>query len=826
MGDNVQDYLFLKQVLDAKAPTTKETPPHLQEFYDRFGLDAQKILADYRLGYISRQVSQLGRKEVFMGRAKFGIFGGGKELPQLAAAHFFEKGDWRSGYYRDQTLMFALGIYHPRQLFAQLYADPSLDREPVSGGRLMTGHFGTHLLDEHGQWIDLTKQVNSSCDISPTAAQMPRALGIAWASKLYRENPALHDMDTFSKQGKEVSFVSIGDASCAEGPFWETINAAGVLQVPFLVSIWDDGYGISVASDEQIIKGSISDALAGMQHGEKPGYEILTVRAWDYPALMETFQRAFHICRHERRPAFVHVKEVTQVDGHSTSGSHEHYKSKERLEWEAEYDGLRQFRLWITRSGIASEEELVQIEKEVEKETKQHRKEAYDAYVGEVKQDRESAIYLLEQAILEGEKAEELEPLKQGLDGKDFIFRAEIVRSIKLANQLLRGIESPAHQSIQRWLAEMRETNHERYSSKLVNESPSAVVNLPAVPAEYEDEPKMVDGRLVMNACFDAMLARDPRVLAFGEDVGKIGDVNKAFDGLQTKHGELRVSDTGIRELTIAGQAIGLAMRGLRPIAEIQYLDYIMYAIQILSDDLATVRYRSFGRQKAPVIIRTRGHRLEGVWHSGSPMGALLSACRGIYVCCPRNMVQAAGLYNTLLEGDDPAIVIECLNGYRLKEALPSNIGEMRVPLGIPEVVREGEDLTIVTYGAMVRVCQTAAESLAKVGISVEIVDVQTLQPFDIHARCAESIKKTGRVLFADEDVPGGATGYMMQQVLEVQGAYYYLDAKPKTISSWAHRPAYATDGDYFSKPNAEDVFDYVYEVLNEANPERWPALY
>lgn len=786
----------------------------------------EEILRDLFLCIESREVSVLGRKEVFMGRAKFGIFGDGKELPQVVAARFFKKGDIRSGYYRDQTFMFAKDMLTPQQFFAQLYADPSLEREPVAAGRMMTGTFGSQMLTEGGKWKNLAEDYHSTSDVSPTASQMPRALGVAYASKLYRNIDVLKSYEQFSSNGNEISWSTIGNASTSEGMFFETINAAGVLQVPLLVSVWDDGYGISVPAELQTTKGDISAILAGFQReGKLDGYEIFKVNGWDYPELMRVYEKAARVCREEHIPVIVHVDELTQPQGHSTSGSHERYKSAERLQWEKDFDCIKKMKEWIIESGVADEKEVEQVEKEAKKSAKNARKRAWDDFIGAVKADLKDVSDMVSSLSEKSPKKEELEQLVKEANAHQYPLRSQVVKLSKLALRITKGEKSAERDVLVKWHDEEKHRNHIRYSSLLHSNTDEATINVTDVPVEFDDNAELVDGRVVLQKFFDLTLEKDARVFAIGEDVGKIGDVNQGFAGLQEKYGEHRVTDTGIRECTIVGQAIGAAMRGLRPIAEIQYLDYIMYAIQVITDDLATVRYRSFGMQKAPVIIRTRGHRLEGVWHSGSPTGSILNMVRGVYVCVPRNMTQAAGMYNTLLNGDDPGIVIECLNGYRLKEKMPSNLGEFRVRLGVPEIIREGEDITIVTYGSMCRIVMDAAETLAENGISCEVIDVQTLLPFDVDHVIVESLKKTNRVLFADEDVPGGATGFMMQQVLEVQGGYFYLDSKPKTISSWAHRPAYA-DGDYFCKPNAEDVFDYVYELFKEVEPQKFPSIY
>lgn len=791
-------------------------------------ISKEEILNDFRLGWESRHASLMGRKEVFMGKAKFGIFGDGKELAQLAMAKSFKNGDFRSGYYRDQTFMFAIGELGIQEYFAQLYAHTDVNADPASAGRLMNGHFATRMLDEAGKYTKLTESKNSSSDVSPTAAQMPRLVGLAFASKLFRENKELNkkEFEQYSINGNEVAFGTIGNASTSEGMFYESINAAGVLQIPMLISIWDDHYGISVPQEFHTTKGSISEALAGFQRSkDKKGYEILTVKGWDYEALIETYEKAAKISREEHVPAMVHVLEMTQPQGHSTSGSHERYKSKERLEWESEYDCLNQFRIYILNQKIATAEELDELEDKAKKTAKDAKDAAWKAFIGEIKEQQKEALGLLN-ALAEETGQNEIAEIAQELKSAMNPLRLDNIKAVKKSLRLVIKHQGEAKQKLINWLKAVNEEGHDRYSSHLYSESDESALKVEVIKPEYSNDPKKVDGREVLQACFDAALARDQRVFAFGEDVGKIGDVNQAFAGLQEKYGDLRVMDTGIRECTILGQGIGAALRGLRPIAEIQYLDYLLYAIQIMSDDLASLQYRTKGGQKAPLIIRTRGHRLEGVWHSGSPMGMILNAIRGIYVLVPRNMTQAAGFYNTMLQSDDTALIIECLNGYRLKESLPENVGEFTVPLGQPEVIREGSDVTIVTYGSMCRVVTDAANQLADKGISCEIVDVQTLLPFDIDHSIVESVKKTNRVVFADEDVPGGATGFMMQKVLEEQKAYKFLDAQPITISSNEHRPAYASDGDYFSKPQIEDVFERVYEMMHEFDPEQFPALY
>jgi len=784
---------------------------------------AKAILDDYRLGWESREASLLGRKEVFMGKAKFGIFGDGKELAQLAMAKVFKPGDIRSGYYRDQTFMLAIGEMTLHHYFAQLYAHTDVEADPATAGRLMNGHFATRMLDETGKLKAISKLKNSSADISPTASQMPRLVGLAQASKLFRNNPELKSYTDLSNNGNEIAFGTIGNASTSEGMFFEAINAAGVLQVPMLVSVWDDDYGISVPKEYQTTKGSISKILAGFQRDKKDkGYEIFTVRGWDFQALCETYEKAEKICREEHVPVLVHVIEMTQPQGHSTSGSHERYKSKERLAWENEFDCLRQMRKWMINEGIASDIELDDIEREAKATAKRMKDESWKAFNKDIQAEQKELVALLEQCEREhGEVHGIVETLNKTINPVHY----DSMKAAKAALRALVGKNSEIKDRLRGWIGNISKRNEDRFNSHLFSQSSESAFNVQGIAAQYSENSLLVDGREVLRACFTEALQRDPRVLAFGEDVGKIGDVNQGFAGLQEKFGELRVTDTGIRECTIVGQGIGLALRGLRPIAEIQYLDYLLYAIQILSDDLACLQYRTKGGQKAPLIVRTRGHRLEGVWHAGSPMGMILNSLRGMLVLVPRNMVQAAGFYNTLFKSDDPALVVECLNGYRLKEKLPDNVGEFCVPIGQPEILQEGTDVTIVTYGSMCRVVMEAAAELETKGISCEVIDVQSLLPFDVHHTIVESLKKTNRVVFADEDVPGGATAFMMQQVLEVQKGYQYLDSTPLTITAKEHRPAYGSDGDYFSKPNPEEIFERVYELVSEAEPGRFPSL-
>ncbi len=785
---------------------------------------ATYILADYQLACESREASLLGRKEVFMGKAKFGIFGDGKEVAQIAMAKVFRKGDFRSGYYRDQTFMLAIGELTLQEYFAQLYAHTEVEADPASAGRLMNGHFATRMIDEHGNFKDLTKHKNSSSDISPTAGQMPRLVGLGYASKLFRNNPELAALKKLSINGNEVAFGTIGNASTSEGIFFEAINAAGVLQIPMLMSVWDDDYGISVPARYQTTKGNISKILQGFQRSEhEEGFEIITAKGWDYDGLCKAYEKAEKICRDEHVPVLLHVLEVTQPQGHSTSGSHERYKPKDRLAWERDHDCILRMRQWILELEMASAEELDAIEKQAKVTAKAAKENAWKEFNKDIQEANGALIAILSKLNTDKPVIHKiLNDLKTTINP----LRLDGVKAAKHAIRYLRGEESEARNELVAWIRKNEDDNWERYSSYLYSQSEQSALKVEAIAPEYSDSSALVDGREVLQACFDKALERDPTIFALGEDVGQIGDVNQAFAGLQSKYGELRVTDTGIREATIIGQGIGAALRGLRPIAEIQYLDYLLYAIQILSDDLATLQYRTKGGQKAPLIVRTRGHRLEGVWHSGSPMGMILHSLRGMHVLVPRNMTQAAGFYNTLLKSDDPALIIECLNGYRLKETLPDNIGTFCVPLGVPEILKEGTDVTIITYGSMCRIVMEAANELSKFNISCEVLDVQTLLPFDVGHTIVESVKKTNRVVFADEDVPGGATAFMMQKVLDEQDGYRYLDAKPVTIAAKEHRPAYGSDGDYFSKPNTETIFDAVYEIMCEANPESFPPLY
>lgn len=784
-----------------------------------------EVLNDYKLALISRECSLLGRREVLTGKAKFGIFGDGKEVPQLAMAKAFKNGDFRSGYYRDQTFMMAIGQLDIEQFFAGLYGHADLNFDPMSAGRQMGGHFATHSLDENGNWKNLTQQKNSSSDISPTAGQMPRLLGLAQASKIYRNVSGIENKTNFSINGNEVAWGTIGNASTSEGLFFETINAAGVLQVPMVISVWDDNYGISVHARHQTTKENISEILKGFQKEEDTnGYEIFTVKGWDYAELVATYQKASDIAREQHVPVLIHVQELTQPQGHSTSGSHERYKNEERLKWEADFDCIRQMKLWMIASDIASEEELNKMHDEVKKQVLEGKKNAWNNYLNPIKNEQKEAIALLEKIAQSSSNKVFIESLVADLKASKEPIRKEILSTARKVLRLIVG-ETTQHE-LANWILNYKEKVQPNFSSHLFSESGQNVFSVKEVKPQYDENADLVDARLVIRDNFDAIFSKYPESLIFGEDSGHIGDVNQGLEGLQEKYGELRVADAGIREATILGQGIGMALRGLRPIAEIQYLDYLLYAIQIMSDDLATIQYRTKGRQKAPVIVRTRGHRLEGIWHSGSPMGMILNAIRGIHVLVPRNMTKAAGFYNTLLQTDEPALVVECLNGYRLKEKMPLNLGEFTTPIGVVETIREGNDLTIVSYGSTLRIIEQAAQELSEVGVEVEIIDVQSLLPFDINKDIVKSVAKTNRLLVVDEDVPGGASAYILQQILEEQNAYQYLDSKPQTLAAKAHRPAYGTDGDYFSKPSAEDVFEKVYEIMNEVNPTKYPDLY
>ena len=792
----------------------------------------KEVLEDFKVACISREASLLGRKEVLTGKAKFGIFGDGKELAQIAMAKQFKNGDFRSGYYRDQTFMMAIDSLSIQQYFAGLYAHTDLDHEPISAGRQMGGHFATRNINKDGSWKNLMQQKNSSADLSPTAAQMPRLLGLALASKYYRDNNSLSSFKEFTNNGNEVAFGTIGDASTSEGIFWETINAAGVLQVPLAISVWDDGYGISVPKKYQTTKASISEALSGMQMNEGTnGIQIYRVNGWDYPSLITTYEKAIELSRTKHIPVLIHVEEVTQPQGHSTSGSHERYKSKERLEWAKEYDCINQFKKWILSKDNAMEEPLTSIEEldTIQKEAKEHvkveAKKAWKAYIEDIKDEKEVGSTLIANIAEESTHKIALNQLVDDLKNLMDPLRKDIFIAIKKALIIVRDENSSAITAAQQHINLAKDNLYDKYSSQLYIENERSSSKINSTEPLFEND-EIVDGRMVLKENFRALFKQYPEVLTFGEDTGHIGGVNQAMEGMQDEFGKERVSDTGIREATIIGQGIGLALRGLKPIAEIQYLDYLLYCIQILSDDLATLTYRTKAGQKAPLIIRTRGHRLEGIWHAGSPMGGIINLLRGIVICVPRNMVKAAGFYNTLIKSDDPGLVIECLNGYRIKEKLPSNLGEFTTPVGIPEIVREGNDITIVSYGSTFNLCETAANQLKDIGISCELIDVQTLLPFDVDHLIVESLKKTNKIIFIDEDVPGGATAFMLQKVIVEQKGYYHLDAEPKTLSAKEHRPAYGSDGDYFSKPNIEDIFEAVYDIMHEYNPASFPSIH
>ncbi|MEM6516153.1 MAG: thiamine pyrophosphate-dependent enzyme [Bacteroidota bacterium] len=784
-----------------------------------------EIINDYRIAVTSRECSLLGRREVLTGKAKFGIFGDGKELPQLAWAKVFKHGDFRSGYYRDQTFMMALDELNIEQFFAGLYAHTSIEADPMSAGRQMGGHFGTHSLDENGNWRNLTQQYNSSADISPTAGQMPRLLGLAQASKIYRHEKGTNN-SKFSENGNEVAWGTIGNASTSEGLFFETINAAGVLQVPMVISVWDDDYGISVHAKHQTTKENISEILKGFQRDEKGnGYEILTVKGWDYSALVNTYETAEKIAREEHVPVLIHVQELTQPQGHSTSGSHERYKSKERLDWEVEYDCIAQMRNWMIANNITTEEDLDTLDKNIKRSVREGKKAAWNAYLEPILRERDAALSLLKPLAEKSANKNFLNKLISNLSEIKEPIRKDVLSNARQALRYVVGEALPEKEKLQNWITDYIGQIQPKYSSHLHSQSEKSALNISANPPIYDENPLEVDGRIIIRDNFDAIFSTYPNALVFGEDSGNIGDVNQGLEGLQEKYGELRVADAGIREATILGQGIGMAMRGLRPIAEIQYLDYLMYALQIMSDDLATLQYRTLGRQKAPVIVRTRGHRLEGIWHSGSQMGGILNLIRGIHVLVPRNMTKAAGFYNTLLESDEPALVVECLNGYRLKEKMPSNIGRFKTPIGVVETIKEGNDITLVSYGSTLNMVAKTAKDLLEVGIDAEVIDVQSLLPFDINHDIVKSLAKTNRLLIIDEDVPGGASAYILNEILNTQDGYRYLDSKPKTLTAKPHRPAYGTDGDYFSKPSLEDIFEAVYETMHEARPEDFRRL-
>ncbi len=774
------------------------------------------ILEDYRTAVISREVSLLGRREVLTGKGKFGIFGDGKEVAQIAMAKFFQPGDFRSGYYRDQTFMFASGLASVEQFFAQLYADPDVKNDPFSAGRQMNAHFATRFVDDNGNWLDLANRKNISSDMAPTASQMPRALGLAWASKCFRNATHTDQFEPLSHNGNEICFCTIGDASTSEGHFWETMNAAGVLQVPLAVFVWDDGYGISVPKNFQTTKGSISEALAGLEKGEETnGIRIYKVKAWDYAGMCEVFEEALQQIRETHVPVLFHVEEVTQPQGHSTSGSHERYKSAERLDWEKEWDCIKKMKEWLIETALANADELTEIEAAAKEFVRNSRNKAWEKYQVPIKEAATSSVELIRGMMVNDmEKYNHLQKLANDLDANKEPLRRDILRTLSLAIETAPN--SPTAEELRHFYQSQIAENRKLYNSDLYNEGPKSALVVEEIKPMIAFDAPMVNGYEVLNKYFDALFASNPYVYAFGEDVGFIGDVNQGFAGLQEKHGKDRISDTGIRELTIVGQAIGLSLRGLRPIAEIQYLDYLLYGLQPLSDDVATTHFRTKGQQSCPLIIRTRGHRLEGIWHSGSPMGMIINSLRGLYICVPRNMVQAVGMYNTLLRGNDPAMIIECLNGYRLKEKMPANLLEYTIPLGVPDVIREGTDITVVTYGSTLRIVEDAAERLQQAGTSCEVIDVQTLLPFDIHHKILDSLRKTNRIVFVDEDVPGGAAAYMFSKVMEEQKAFQWLDVAPRTITAQAHRASYGSDGDYFSKPNAEEIIAVIQDMMKE----------
>jgi pyruvate/2-oxoglutarate/acetoin dehydrogenase E1 component/TPP-dependent pyruvate/acetoin dehydrogenase alpha subunit len=785
-----------------------------------------EVLNDYKIAVTSRECSLLGRREVLTGKAKFGIFGDGKEVPQLAWAKAFKKGDWRSGYYRDQTLMMAIDKLSIQQFFAGLYAHTDIEADPMSAGRQMGGHFATHSLNEDGSWKNLTTQHNSSADISPTAGQMPRLLGLAQASKIFRNVKGIENKTHFSINGNEVAWGTIGNASTSEGLFWETINAAGVLQVPMVMSVWDDDYGISVHAKHQTTKENISEILKGFQRTEtEDGYEILRVNGWDYPVLIETYQKAAKIAREEHVPVLIHVMELTQPQGHSTSGSHERYKSEERLQWEREYDCNVKMREWMIANDIATEEALADLEKTIKKNVRDGKKAAWEAFLAPQKQEQKEALTLLGNLAESSPNKNFIEKIKNELASENEPLRRTIAAAARKALRYVVAENTSEKRQLIDWIDNYFETIQPKYSAHLYSEASENARTIAEVKPEYKSDSEEVDARLVLRDNFDALFAKYPEAMIFGEDAGKIGDVNQGLEGMQEKYGELRVSDAGIREATILGQGIGLAMRGLRPIAEIQYLDYILYCLQIMSDDLVTVRYRTMGKQKAPLIVRTRGHRLEGIWHSGSQMGGLIHLLRGMYILVPRNMTKAAGFYNTLLETDEPALIVECLNGYRLKEKMPVNLGAFKTPIGVVETIKEGTDITLVSYGSTLRIVEDAAKELQQVGIDAEIIDVQSLLPLDLNHDMVKSVAKTNRLLVVDEDVPGGASAYILQHIVDEQNGYKYLDSKPQALAAKPHRPAYGTDGDYFSKPSSEDIFEKVYEIMHETNPQDFPKL-
>ncbi|MHA3787837.1 alpha-ketoacid dehydrogenase subunit alpha/beta [Flavobacterium hauense] len=784
-----------------------------------------EVLNDYKIAITSRECSLLGRREVLTGKAKFGIFGDGKEVPQLAMAKAFKNGDFRSGYYRDQTFMMAIGQLNIQQFFAGLYGHSDLNHDPMSAGRQMGGHFATHSLDENGNWKNLTQQKNSSSDISPTAGQMPRLLGLAQASKIYRNVTGIENKTNFSINGNEIAWGTIGNASTSEGLFFETINAAGVLQVPMVISVWDDEYGISVHARYQTTKENISEILKGFQRDENgKGYEIIKVKGWDYPELVSAYERAAEIARTEHVPVLMHVHQLTQPQGHSTSGSHERYKNADRLAWEGEYDCIAQMKKWMLENSMATAEELDAIDEQAKKDVLEGKKAAWSAYVNPIKEEQKELVALLNSIAAQSPNKVFIDKYVTEVSGIKEPIRKDLLVTARKILRLI--VKENGKDTLAQWITTYTEKTQPRFSSHLFSQSEKNALNVKEVLPEYNNETEDADGRMVMRNNFDVIFSKYPEALVFGEDCGNIGDVNQGLEGMQEKYGDFRVCDAGIREATILGQGIGMAMRGLRPIAEIQYLDYLLYAIQIMSDDLATLQYRTAGRQKAPLIIRTRGHRLEGIWHSGSPMGMIINAIRGIHVLVPRNMTKAAGFYNTLLTTDEPALVVECLNGYRLKEKMPSNLGEFKTPLGVVETLKEGKDITLVSYGSTLRIVEQAAKELLEIGIDAEIIDVQSLLPFDLNHDLVQSVAKTNRLLVIDEDVPGGASAYILQQIVEEQNAYKHLDSKPETLTAKAHRPSYGTDGDYFSKPSVEDVFEKVYAIMHEAKPNEFPKLY
>ncbi|MFO8088016.1 MAG: thiamine pyrophosphate-dependent enzyme [Bacteroidales bacterium] len=812
----------------AKKATTKNKQK--ASILEKLNIDRKAIIDDYRLGLESRHVSIIGRREVLTGKAKFGIFGDGKEVAQLAMAKVFKDGDWRSGYYRDQTFMMAIGGLTLEQFFGQLYGDTSLEANPDNAGRLMNNHFATRLLDDNGDWKDQTKMKNTSADISPTAGQMPRLLGLAQASKIYRQVEVLKDAKMFSEKGNEVAFGTIGDASTSEGHFWETMNAAGVLDVPMAMFVWDDDYGISVHKKHQTVKQSISHALEGFRRQNGSGFEIFRVEGWNYEKMVEVFYEGVEKARKEHIPVLFHVVELTQPQGHSTSGSHERYKSKERLQWEESHDGIKMMREWMINEKIATEDELNTIEKEAEKRAKEARRNAWKHFTKPLKQKQKELLDVMDVSRCNCAQSIKIDQMKQEINKVAEPIRKDVISNGKKMLRLIcDNCSNPGNSlrnNVTDWVNKELREGRQAYSSFLYSENERSASRIPTVERKYAEDAPFVPGREILRDNFDYIFGHYPNAMIFGEDVGKIGGVNQTLEGMQEKYGELRVADTGIREATIIGQGIGLALRGLRPIAEIQYFDYLLYGLQVISDDLATLHYRTKGGQKAPLIISTRGHRLEGIWHSGSPLSMVINSIRGVNVLVPRNMTQAAGFYNTMMKSDEPAVIIEPLNGYRLKEKRPENIGEYTTPVGVPEVLKQGKDVTIVTYGSCVRIAEDATKQLSDFGVDVELIDVQSLLPFDVDHKIVESLKKTNKIVFFDEDVPGGATAFMMQKVLENQKGYRYLDAEPLTITANSHRPAYSSDGDYFSNPNAEDVFEAVYNVMHDYNPARYPKIF